>query len=1211
MRFQRLSSLTALLTALCIQLLCSTALAADAAKSPPQKKPADSGKAPIDAPSGRTVYVPYKDLKAVFEKPGAGVFLPYAEYLRLWRKATRAEGEKPPLSAVIRSAQYTARVEGDFARVTGDWTVDVLQDPWAELPIQFGEAAVGKVECKSGEMVFYATGSGRYAMLFSGGTGPRMVHVELSCRVASTPNGRRFELTVPPAATATLELIVPQGKQRIELSPAGVPLESEVGEKQSRLKVRLGATPRIVATWHPVEGAAPKRELLARASNRLQVGIEGDLIHWHAVLAYQVLRGQLAQARFAVPATARVLDVSSPTAKIKNWNVEKAENGNRRVVQVDFFEPVKDSVTVQVDAEQPLPEGPVRIAGLDDGQAFGIHALGVVHEDGHVVVIPSRELTLTIEKQQGLIRIEEKDVSGVMRRPGMLAFRYFSSRVNLSVLPAPIQPRVTVVHRGRYVFGQNDLRVTAELEYTIEKAGVFEVRLKVPNDLVVDGVSGPAVKSHAIDEAAKRLTVSFREKQIGKTTVVVVAHRPVPTQTSGQELLLPLLEPLDVTRETGRITLYAPEAIDVFTDPEKLRGAEPAPPEGAIPMARLRVAASWTFARRPVEIPVRTRRKPTRLTAFVGTVVDVRQELTRVTTQVRYDVQYAPVDTFRLAVPEAIADRVEIQSTAKAGAAAIRQKTRAEKAEDGWVTWTVQLQRPVVGRQQFEVSYDLVSQDGEKPAAEFVIRPVRPFGLEPGPGRPEAIPLVHVTGEIVVRKEATLSVSARPATEALEPIDLRELTGLAQQGALAYRYFLQPVTLKLTRAKLETQKVVQTVVSRALIEIVVSGDQQALYRCRYRLRSSERQRLAIDLPGGLELLGVLVDGKRADMERPQDDAGGEPPEGVAGGAPPDAEAASGEIERPPEAGWERYLINVARAKSSDEPFTLTLQFRTALSEAFEAGRGQLELPLPRLGGQTASAVVQQTRLALWVPPRVALVGSPEEFTLEQPPFVLAALGIAWREPSVDLERWIEAPPLTMVDFPTFGRAYRYRSLSSPDRFSTGWWNVRFHTGVWTLALVFVAWVLRKTSWENKLALLLLAAVALLMYGLTDLQAAAQWLTVARFGLVAMLGLWLIHGVLGARRTAEPQTKPPQPDSAAEPQPPVEPEASAESQPPAEPSPGAEEPQRPSAEEPPSSEPESGPQQKDTLSGDEPQPNLDASEGETAGEDDSQNQPEKE
>ena len=90
---------------------------------------------------------------------------------------------------------------------------------------------------------------------------------------------------------------------------------------------------------------------------------------------------------------------------------------------------------------------------------------------------------------------------------------------------------------------------------------------------------------------------------------------------------------------------------------------------------------------------------------------------------------------------------------------------------------------------------------------------------------------------------------------------------LSQDGALAYRYYTQPVSLKLTAAKHEIQEVVETVVSRGLVEVVVDQDDKASYRCRFKLKTSERQRLRIDLPKGAEILGVLADNKSVSPEK--------------------------------------------------------------------------------------------------------------------------------------------------------------------------------------------------------------------------------------------------------------------------------------------------------------------------------------------------------
>jgi len=459
------------------------------------------------------------------------------------------------------------------------------------------------------------------------------------------------------------------------------------------------------------------------------------------------------------------------------------------------------------------------------------------------------------------------------------------------------------------------------------------------------------------------------------------------------------------------------------------------------------------------------------------------------------------------------------------------------------VLWTVGLPRPVLGSLQLEVSYDLQAGPGQ----QLTVQAVQPLGLEKTETRPVAVPLVQVTGEVVVKKAASLSVTASPVGEGLEPVDVRELKVLPQQGALAFRYFKQPVALKLKPVKRETQPVVSTVVQRALVEVVVGLDQTAQYRCRYRLKSSERQRLALRLPTRLELLGVAIDGRRTEME-----VAGGPATASAAGAEKAGQAAdagqAAEAERggasesgrsgpstaggqtEGQSGWRTYLVNVTRSKSADEPFGLTLQFRTRLNEPFEGGRGELCLPLPQVGlPNSEDVLVQQTRVVVWVPPRVVLAGVPEGFTPGRPSLLAAVLGLAGLHGSGNVEAWVDVPSLSFVDFPTEGRSYQYRSLGQTEELVVSWWDVRFHTWVWTAAFVLVAWVLRTTSWENKLGVLLLVAVVAVLYAFQDVEAVLRWLQVARFGLAALVGFWLIHGLFGRRKVEPPAAQPKAPE----------------------------------------------------------------------------------
>ena len=131
-------------------------------------QPPEGDEAP-EAPS--TIYVPYKNLKGVFDKLGASVVMPYDEWLKLWQRDGGMEMPEPQkVDAVITAAAYTATIEKDLARIQARLTVNVLGKPWVEIPIRFGEAAVGKVEGAGDKECVVTGGKGTMAVSFKGQT---------------------------------------------------------------------------------------------------------------------------------------------------------------------------------------------------------------------------------------------------------------------------------------------------------------------------------------------------------------------------------------------------------------------------------------------------------------------------------------------------------------------------------------------------------------------------------------------------------------------------------------------------------------------------------------------------------------------------------------------------------------------------------------------------------------------------------------------------------------------------------------------------------------------------------------------------------------------------------------------------------------------------------------------------------------------------------
>lgn len=1079
----------------------SPALAQEAKPAP--DKPADAVKTE-PGPLERLIYVPFRNLKAVFEKEGATAFLPYGDYLKLLESVMGDKLRKPtqpPVSGVITSAKYVGKVEADVVQITATLGIQALDKGWAEIPVRFGEAAIGDISSDSGKVLLRGTGAGSYSLLLPD-AGEHTVTLELTARVRTSPEGRSLELEVPPVGITSFELSIPEADQAIELQPKLVSHAVEAEEKETRIQVSVGSTEKITARWHPKVGLKPDMQLLANVTAATLVSVEDGLIHTDAWLQYEVLRGQMEKIRIAIPKGQRILDVTSE-AKVKEWSA--AEEDERQVLSVEFLSRLSGKTTVEVHLESDLPSDAFDVAGLADGTAYGVHALDVVRESGQIAVRPASDVALTVEQQQAVQRLDEAETDARIRRPGALYFKYYSPALRLRLQARPVQPRLLVDHIAHLVIGEDRLKTNDIFQYTIDRAGVFELRFKIPEGLSIENVVCDRMKQFDVSSDKQTLTLALREKVLGGLSVNITGIRTAEFAELAAEQPLPLIEPVGVELETGHVLIYASEAIDVVTDAAKVVSAQPDPSPPATKFADSRLVSAWTFNRRPVTITTRLVRKPTRLTAQVGTLLDVKQGQVQVKTQLAYLVEYAGLDTFRFSVPEAVADAVQITTS---GGQAIKQKSRAAEAEDGWVVWTVIMQRDVTGTQEFTITHDLSpavddATKAEKTKVELV-RALDPYADAAAAGNRQFVKLTRATGEATVLKDRALSVTATATGGDVEPIDVRELTLLSQDGFTAFRYYQQPVTLELTAQKFELQGVVDVVVSRALVEAVLDRTGMATYRGRYVLKTSERQRLPIALPKSAEILGVSVDRKPVSLEK--------------------------NAQQGSDQNYESHFVNIARTKPSDQAFSLAVMYRLKLDpRPFEQRGGDLHLRLPKLEGPSAGGVaVQQLRVAVWVPDEYALVGTPKNFTLEhRPPLCKFFVGHRGGGGSNDLEQWIGSEAGGVFDFPTEGRRHVYSSLGDHRILEVGWWHLPFYTWIVSGALVIVALVLRKTSCDNKLTIVFLGAFAAAAYALAHQDVVLHGLAVASYGLIIGAALWLVEGLRqrAVMKSAEPPPPP--------------------------------------------------------------------------------------
>ncbi|HCD01194.1 MAG TPA: hypothetical protein DER64_11760, partial [Planctomycetaceae bacterium] len=1083
----------------------------------PRVEPIAGPPAAKDEKFEQWIYVPYRDLKSVFDKHPSAVFLPYMEYLRLWERAGRADrvAKGPPVSGVITQADYVATVDENLARITATLSVQVLGKSWSEIPIRFGQAAIGKVTAirngKATQVLLRGTGAGQYALLFPE-PGTHAVTLELTARIRASADGHSFDFDCPTVGMTTFELTVPRPEQAVDLTPRLVALPVKTDKGRTRVRARLGATPKISALWYPRVGQKPDMDLLTSVSNYQHVSVRDGLVHTDVFLHHEVLRGELTQLRIAVPLGHRILDVASTQAKIRKWVPVNEEK--RQVVTVEFIGSVQGKFVLEVHTERPAPAmGQVfAVSGVDTAgiekstiddpgmMIHGIHSLDAVRESGQVVLTHGADLTLNVAPPRGLVRIEPNEVFQAIRRPAGRSYKYFSPRFDLRVSYEPVQPRITVDHATRLIFRDDELRSVSQLKYTVERAGVFEWKLKLPAGLEFDGVTGTAYKEHSFDKASRILTVVLAQRRQGALSLVIKAHQAFDGEAETVDVSLPVIEPLGVVREDGSILVYAPDAFEVITDEEKLSGIQPnRGGQLGAKIGRARLASAWQYtsypsvdAARLLALPVTTRRRPTRLSATVATTANAKQQLVEVDSKVIFTVEYAGTDTFRIRVPESIGQDPQITTTTAPGGASrpvpIREKIAGEP-EDGWVTWTIVMQQELTGPVAFVVSWDLKTGDGggegdddedEQSAASNQVQVQPPVALD--------LDNDNITGELVIRKDDALEVKWPDdgQLEGLEFIDVRELKLLPTSGSVAFRFHVQPVSLEISTRKFESEKVVQTVVSRALVEMVINKNGTASVRARYRLKSSERQRLRVDLPGESNVSEIFVDQGRVPVEKAGDDQ--EAPE-----------------------GWTAYSLNVA-GTTTDEEFFLSIRYDLPQDSFFDNWFGSSEsIKLPQVGGVESDereVVTQELRTAVFVPEEYKLVGVPKHFVILS-------------TPHDRLEHWFDDKKHTsnLGYLPLQGRSIVYGNLGGAESLAATWWETSSMAAGISVPIFAIGCVLLWTPWSNRLSVVLIATFIVSLMSLSYADSVSEALLAGRWGIGFGVAAWMLASVVGFQHSS--------------------------------------------------------------------------------------------
>lgn len=1061
---------------------------------PKEPKPAELGKR-----SEHIVYVPYSKLEEVFENDKGNVLLSFEEYQRLWNavRALQPSTAKPPVPAILTRVEYDGRAETDSVRLTARLLVDSLVEDWVKLPVKFPDAAVASVEGAT----LAAQQPGEYLLIVHG----KRLHevtLQLSVPLTDTPEGKALTLRGPVAASTQLKLTLPGKDLAVEVTPKLATTKIDRDESTATVTTILGAVDAVTVSWKDRKDEEPA-ESLAVAQSETAVTVGDGIVHSQTQLQYRMLRGETAEIRFSLPAGQKLLDVQG--AGVRDW--KQTADQDRNLFAVRLYSPLKDAAQLRIDAEQPLPEGPfeVKIPTPIDAQ----------RHTGTIAVASSPDLSVTVVQRQELLRVSPSEVSENLRRSEGLYFRFYSPDPVLTLQAAPVSPRINVQAKTLYRLEANRLRGQSSFQYDVQRAGIFSVALTLPAGVKVDGVSASSFDRYELRQQGdvQLIDVRLGKQVLGALTVQLDWSLAIPEDVT--ELSLPIPAPLDVETERGFGAFLVHESFEVTQDDGKSQGVRPASPDDLVreqfsvpATSTMRLAAAFQYQNRPVAAVYSVRRRDSRIVAESFTHVEVKENAAITETTILYDVRYAAASSFQLLVPEAIADKVEITGPA------IKERNRGQAA-DGMVPWTVVLHTDTLGKHAVKVSYSQPIELGNAgtATAEVPLQLVQPANVE------------RETGQIAVTKDRNLALEDE--VEAAEPIDPRLLAAPSEVNfnavndvQLAYRFYRRPVNVTLTVTRHEVQRVVETVVTRALIETVIPEEGSVTYRARYRIKSSQRQRLKIAMPSGARFLGVSVAGRSVLPEKS-----------------PEAAAL---------AGREEYLVNVSRSTGAEEPFDMVMlyelesaapQLKSLTFQPLQMPKLFLEMPL-----FVGDVAYQRLFWQVWLPRRYTSLARPPGFTDENQSMLALLAGVGHSRtyiPEVEQwdREWQQESSRNVFEFATVGRKYTFSSLTVQPSLTLTYGHIPSMMLVASAAVFVLMLMMTPLRLGGKLTLLTFLFFCGVLGSLYEPESVHRWAAAAHFGLLFGLTIWAIQGFVhlkqslaGWRSCATHPEREPQPQS---------------------------------------------------------------------------------
>lgn len=854
----------------------------------------------------QAIYIPYTKLRAIFEKDGRGVFVPYDQFQELWkaaREATRRiEEYKPPIGALIAEVDSKATAGQDVMNVEAKVSIEVLTEGWHEIPLRLTDAAIRSA--KIGEAparILYSPEAGYRLLLEKKGkeTERFVLQLQYSKAFSKAPGSNTVQFDAPQAPVNRWQIHIAEAGVKVNVHPnlsatdaladMNAPEVPEAGQppdptKGTVVQAFVGSADQVRIDWTAKAEGAAGLAALATVQARQEVVIDEGVIRTRAHLAYEITRADVTQLALEVPAAHNVVNIFDPN--VQKW--EKKIEGELQTLTISLFQPTRGTQNITLELEKfagdrEMPQemmnaelkAPV-VRATQIGRPGQMVAVG--RQQGVVVVRLGTALRGEVTSRTGLLQIDNADLPQPLAgQEWTHAYRYSALPFDLAISVEKLLPLVEVDELVETYIEPEQITTSLLAVLNIQRAGVFQSVLEVPEGYEIRAVQGrdaagaaaAVVDSHHLEEVdvvpdptmpevkvkrRTKLVVNFGRKAMGKVALWVELQRRqedanllAPTGTvSVLSLPVPRVNPTTVARTSGRMIVYAPEALRIT--PKELVGLRTisavealeniaSTRDGRFP--QLAQLAAYAFTQEPASLIADAERRKPYIEARQLLSATIESGVVKYDARFFFDIRFSGVKSLRIDVPASLAADIRNLTPTMHEQQLPAEPPLVPPVPADYVAWKITGEGELNGSQSLHLSWE--RKIAELPIGQGVaidLPHLRPAGVE------------RAWGQIAASKAETIEISAQGESQGLRPIDPQRdlMPGAAVSGAARAFEFHGDWSLALMATRYELEDVKRTSIDRALVRMAVTRSDQVAVQAIYRLRSAE-QRIAVKLPG--------------------------------------------------------------------------------------------------------------------------------------------------------------------------------------------------------------------------------------------------------------------------------------------------------------------------------------------------------------------------